>query len=102
MTLPSFRTALGRLQWTGYIEALSFLILLFVAMPIKYIGGNPRPVQVVGMIHGALFMIYVFALIYAGSTYKWSLRVMALGFCAAVVPFGPMIADKKLYREEAV
>ncbi len=102
MKIPSFRSPLGRLQWTGDVEALSFLVLLLIAMPMKYIGGNPYPVQVVGMVHGVLFMVYILALIQASIAYKWSIKVLVLGFCAAIIPFGPIIADKRLYRVDEV
>lgn len=98
----SFRTPLHRLKMVGYLEALSFVVLLLIAMPIKYLGGNPKPVQIIGMLHGVLFMLYVLALIHATTAYAWSMRIFLFGCVAAVIPFGPLVADAKLYPEQQV
>ncbi|MCU0424508.1 MAG: DUF3817 domain-containing protein [Candidatus Kapabacteria bacterium] len=101
MTSFSLKTQLGRLRIIGYAEGVSFLVLLFIAMPIKYIGGNPQPVRVTGMIHGLLFVLYVLQVIQAKIEYEWSIKTLMLGLLASVLPFGPFIADAKIFREAA-
>ena len=51
------KTSIGRLRVIGFWEGVSFLVLLLIAMPLKYIAGNPEPVSIVGMAHGVLFLL---------------------------------------------
>jgi integral membrane protein len=94
----NFSTALGRLRLVGFLEAVSFLMLLGIAMPLKYFAGQPDAVRIVGMVHGGLFLAYVMALVHAHLEYEWPLRRSFFVFVAAFLPFGPFIADRKLLR----
>ena len=58
-----FTTSLGRLRLLALAEGISFLLLLFVTMPLKYVFDYPEPNRVVGLIHGLLFVLYVLAVI---------------------------------------
>lgn len=84
------------LRTSGIIEAASYLILVLIAMPLKYIWGNPMAVRWVGMAHGVLFIIYCIALVRVVAVAKWPLTRGFLYFLVALVPFGPLLADKKL------
>ena len=82
------------------VEAASFLLLLGVAMPLKYMWGMPLAVRIVGMIHGVLFIAYAIALVAAWRAQKWEYdRPLGL-FVAAFIPFGPFVVDAGLKREE--
>jgi integral membrane protein len=96
--LDLLKTQLGRLRIIGFAEGLSFLILLGIAMPLKYFFGLPETVRVVGMAHGLLFVLYVLLVIQVKIEYGWSLRKMLLALLASVVPFGTFWADAKLFR----
>lgn len=91
---------LGRLRVTGILEGLSFIILLAIAMPLKYIAGKPEMVKVVGMAHGLLFVLYIFLTILAKYEYLWSWRKVLLLWGASIVPFGTLYADYKMLRFE--
>ena len=91
-------TALGRLRLTALLEGVSFLVLLLIAMPLKYMAGQPDAVRVVGMAHGVLFVLYVLLLVQQGIARRWSWRTMVLGFVASLVPLGTFWADKKLFQ----
>jgi integral membrane protein len=91
-------TAVGRLRAIGFLEGCSFLILLLIAMPIKYIGKNPEPVNVIGMLHGGLFILYVIALLGAWAKERWPFRTAFFGGLASVVPLGPFIFDRWLAK----
>lgn len=93
------RNSLGRLRVVGFLEGVSFLVLLGIAMPLKYLAGQPEAVRLVGMAHGVLFVLYVLLVIQAGIGYSWSWRKMLLALVVSVVPFGTFWADKKLFRE---
>lgn len=93
-----FDTTLHRLRSVGTWEAISYLLLLGVAMPLKYIWGQPEAVRIVGMAHGVLWMAYIGLAILGQMDYKWSFKVTAWLFIASLLPFGPFVADAKLLR----
>jgi integral membrane protein len=93
-------TTLGRLRITGFLEGSSFLILLLIAMPLKYWMGMPLAVKVIGMAHGLLFILFIFLSTLATFLYKWSLRKMLLLWLSSLVPLGTFYADYKLLRTE--
>lgn len=91
---------LGRLRVTGILEGLSFIILLLIAMPLKYAAGKPQMVSVVGMAHGVLFVLYIFLTVVAKIQYQWSWRKVLLLWVASIVPLGTFYADHKILRYE--
>ncbi len=93
---------IGRLRLVGLFEGVSFLVLLGIAMPLKYAAGQPEAVKYVGWAHGGLFVLYLLALGHVSSETDWPLRKIAVAFFAAVVPFGPFILDRQLRRDEAL
>lgn len=84
------------LRFVGTLEGISFLLLLGLAMPIKYIWGNPIFVKYVGMGHGVLFILFLVMLFVVCHRMKWSLSVFNMGLIAAILPFGPFIFDRKI------
>lgn len=87
---------LKRFRSVGFSEGISYLVLLFIAMPLKYVWMFPLAVKIVGMIHGVLFMFYVALLAKAHMRYKWSWKFSALLFLASLLPFGTFYTDRKL------
>jgi integral membrane protein len=90
---PKFLRAFRRV---AIPEGISFLVLLLVAMPFKYVLGIEWPVKVVGWAHGILFMAYCYYLLRCWIAYRWSFRFVFLAFIAALLPFGPFIIDRRL------
>ncbi len=88
------------LRHTAFAEAISFLILLFVAMPLKYFAGLPIAVKIVGMIHGLLFLVLCWALFRVMTRAKWPLSRGAIIFVAALLPFGPFLVDRRMREYE--
>ena len=86
---------MDRITLLGYIEATSTILLMFVAMPFKYVGGNEILVKILGPIHGVLFMAYV-GMLFLGVGKQWSSRAFAIGFVCAIVPGGPFWFDSRL------
>ena len=95
-----FKTSLGRLRVIGWWEGVSFLVLLGVAMPLKYLAGWPHAVRVVGMAHGVLFLMYLWAAIQAALERNWTWKRTALVLVASLIPAGPFIVDAKILGEE--
>lgn len=93
------KTALGRFRLIGILEGISFLVLLLIAMPLKYYAGLLEVVTVVGMLHGLLFVLYVLAIVYITIVSRWKwVRVLG-ALIAAFVPFGPFVLDYRLRKE---
>ena len=88
--------AFSRFRFISYIEGLSYLILVFIAMPIKYIGDNPYMVKIVGMTHGILFILFMLALFLAKNKYKWDLLLTFKLFVYSLIPFGFLVIEKIL------
>lgn len=89
-----------RFRMTALAEGSSFLLLLFVAMPMKYVMGMPKVVTVVGAIHGILFLAYVAQLAQLRFKHQWDNRFSFFAFLASLLPFGPFIFDKRLRERE--
>lgn len=92
------KDTLGRLRIIGFLEGISFLVLLFIAMPLKYMAGQPMAVKITGMAHGLLFVLYILYVIMAKVEYNWSIKKTVLALLASLVPFGTFWADVKLFR----
>ncbi len=82
----------------GRLEAISFLILLLVAMPMKYMMDMPLAVTYFGWIHGLLFMIYLYLAMIVKGVENWNFARLATAVVAALLPFGPFIFERKLKR----
>jgi integral membrane protein len=93
------KSTLGRLRIVAFLEGVSFLVLLGIAMPLKYLAGIPQAVRVVGMAHGVLFVLFVILLIQAAAERGWSFKKTALGFLSSLIPFGTFYADAKWFRD---
>ena len=92
-----FTTSVGRLRLVGFLEGLSLLILVFVAVPLKYIWNNPELVKTIGPIHGALFLLFVFIALHVGVDRKWSFKETTWKvLLACVIPFGTFYIDSKI------
>jgi integral membrane protein len=94
------RTPVGRLRAAGIIEGVSFLVLLGIAMPLKYFADLPEAVRIVGWVHGILFIGFFIALILARDAMQWSLGWTGLVLVAALLPFGPFVIDGRLRKED--
>ena len=94
-----------KLNWlrkTGIAEGISFLVLLGIAMPIKYILKQPMAVTVVGWVHGVLFVAFLFLAWEYKTDRNKSMKWMAIAFLASIIPTGTFFFDKKLRQEETV
>jgi integral membrane protein len=101
MVTSLMRSYLGQLRIIGFLEGCSFLILLLVAMPLKYIWAMPQAVKVVGMAHGVLFILYILYSVVVAFQQKWSFWTLTLVVLASFVPIGTFIADAKIFSRAA-
>ncbi len=98
---PNPANAIGRVRLCGILEGASFLLLLLVAMPLKYAFDYPLAVRYVGMAHGILFIGYCLLILIAWLEQKLSIPRAALAFGSSLIPFGPFLIDGKLAVDEA-
>ena len=96
------KTSIGRLRLIGISEGISFLVLLGIAMPLKYMFGIPLAVKIVGWLHGALFILYVGAVIQVKIEKDWPTSRAIIAFIAALLPLGTFVFDKSLRKEEEI
>ncbi len=87
---------LRNLRVVGIVEGVSYLVLLFICMPLKYWANMPWPVKVNGWLHGILFVAYGTLLLLAWQQQKWTFRKFFAGGVASLIPFGTFWFDKKI------
>lgn len=101
MVKNNSKKLLHRFRMVGIAEGISFLVLLLIAMPLKYFMHLPEAVKYTGWVHGALFIAFIyFAFEVMGSLQK-SFLWFATAFVAAIIPCGTFILDRQLKRDEA-
>jgi integral membrane protein len=93
--------SLRQLRLVALLEGVSFVALLFIAMPLKYLAGLPLAVRIMGSVHGLLFLMFMVALYQASSERGWPHGRSLLAFVSSIVPFGTFIFDRSLRREIA-
>ena len=83
-------------------EGVSFLTLLFIAMPMKYFMGMPEVVRVVGSIHGVLFLLYIGLWAMLHVRQRWPVMFSLYVLVASIIPFGTFMLDKQLREKKVV
>jgi len=93
-------TPLKSLRLIGFLEGISYLLLLGIAMPLKYLADMPQFIYPIGMAHGVLFVLYVLLVLLNWYQLKWKFSKAFFAGIASLLPFGTFVADKKLFRED--
>lgn len=95
-----FSSALKRFRIISAIEGLSYLILVFIAMPIKYMGDNPYYVKIFGMAHGVLFVLFMISLFETKRKESWNTGFMFQLFVLSLIPFGAFLIENRVKPKE--
>ena len=90
---------LHQFRLIALLEGASFLVLLFVAMPLKYLAGMPLPTRIAGGVHGLLFVLFITALIRVAVGHRWSIGRSLTAFASSILPFGTFVFDRSVRRE---
>lgn len=77
----------------AFLEGVSYILLLFVGVPLKYGMSNPILVKLLGMPHGLLFVAYIALAIFLQTTFKWNTKTFAIILLASLIPFGTFYVD---------
>lgn len=91
---------LHRFRMIGIAEGISFLVLLGIAMPLKYFFKTPEAVKICGWIHGALFITFLWFAFEVMGDLKKGFGWFAKAFAAAIIPLGTFVFDRQLKKEE--
>jgi integral membrane protein len=94
------KSKIGRLRLIGYLEGISLLALIFVAVPMKYFLGNPNLSKLLGPIHGAIFLLFLFNTLSVGVEQNWKFKTTTWKvILACFIPFGTFYIDSKILRK---
>jgi integral membrane protein len=96
---PAVRAALKRYRVIAYVVGVMLLVLVFVAMPLKYLGDDPSAVNVVGPLHGFLYVVYLLGAFDLARRVRWSLGRMVMVALAGTIPFLSFYAERKVSHE---
>lgn len=95
--LQLLKSNVGRLRIIGFLEGVSLLVLVFVAVPLKYYAHNPAMVKTMGPIHGALFLLFIFNTLSVGIEQGWKFKTTTWKvLVACMVPFGTFYIDRRI------
>ena len=100
MTNTELKKLLHRFRMIGIAEGISFLILVLIAMPLKYIFHYPQAVKMFGWAHGVLFVSFIYFAFDVFGSFKKPFSWLVKAGIASVLPFGTFILDKELKKEE--
>jgi len=93
------KTPLGQFRLVSLAEGISYILLMFLAMPLKYLAGEPMLVRIFGTIHGGLFVLFVLTLLLAAFNRAWRLQRVLIAFIASILPFGAFFLERSLRQE---
>nr|WP_314491783.1 DUF3817 domain-containing protein [uncultured Chryseobacterium sp.] len=91
------KTKIGRLRIIGFLEGVSLLVLLCIAVPMKYYFGNPSLTKIMGPIHGTIFLLFLFNTLSVGVEQNWKFKKTTWKvILACFIPFGTFYIDHKI------
>lgn len=93
------KSALGQFRIISIAEGTSYLILLFIAMPLKYMADIPQAVRIVGSLHGFLFIVFAVGLLRVWVEAEWHIGRVLLAFFVSLIPFGAFGFELSLKKE---
>ena len=88
------------LRVISYLEGISYILLLFIAVPIKYYANDPSIVKLLGMPHGLLFVAYVILSLVSSKEYRWNSKKTLIVLISSVIPFGTFYVDYKYFKTD--
>ncbi len=101
MKKDNSKKILHRFRMIGIAEGISFLVLLLIAMPLKYFMQIPEAVKYTGWVHGILFVAFIYCAFEVWGALKKNFFWLIKAFLASIIPFGTFIFDRQLKKEEA-
>lgn len=99
MLIKLLKTKIGRLRIIGFLEGVSLIILVFIAVPLKYEYAHASLTQIMGPIHGALFLLFLLNTFSASIEQKWKAKTTGMVLASCFVPFGTFYIDHKFLKK---
>lgn len=97
-----FKTPLGRLRLVSYMEGISLMVLVGIAVPMKYWAGDPVLVRTVGPVHGILFLLFIVLTLSVAVERQWSFtKTTSKILISCFIPFATFYVDRHILRKEA-
>ena len=84
----------------AFLEGLSYLLLLFFAVPVKYLLFNDYYVRLLGMPHGVLFVLYIICCFMIRKNMNWNVIQFCIVLAASILPFGTFYIERKMLRKQ--
>jgi len=97
--VPSVNSALTRYRVMAYVVGVFLLLLVLVAMPLKYLADNEGPISIIGPMHGFLYMVYLLASLDLAVKSRWSVKKTLWVLIAGTLPFVSFVVERKITRE---
>jgi integral membrane protein len=94
----SIATALRNYRVAAWVTGIGLLVLVFIAMPLKYFFGEPRPVALVGMMHGFLYMAYIVCTLILAERCRWRPLDAVVILLAGTIPIASFVAERQVLR----
>ncbi len=98
MILKLLKTKIGRLRIMGFLEGISLIVLVFIAVPMKYWYDDASLTKMMGPIHGALFLLFLLNTFSAGIEQKWKAKTTGMILASCFIPFGTFYVDYKFLK----
>jgi integral membrane protein len=95
-----FTSSVGILRFVGIVEGISYLVLLAIAMPLKYLLDFHMAVTIIGGLHGFLFVLFAAMVVIVKFKKRWSILWGIWAFFSSIIPFGTFYLDKQLKTKE--
>lgn len=100
MTSNRYFNTLRYIRLIAVMEGISYILLLGIAMPMKYYAGMPEAVKYTGWAHGILFILFMLAILQGRFVLSWTYQRCFYAFIASLVPFGTFVLDRQLKKEQ--
>ena len=95
-------STIGRLRLISFLEGISLLALIGIAVPAKHLYGNPDLVNAIGPVHGVLFLLFIFNTLSVGVEYGWTFKTTTWKvLLACIIPFGTFYINRVILRKMA-
>ncbi len=92
-------SCIHQLSMIGLLEGISYLVLLLIAMPLKYYAGYPEAVKIAGWIHGILFTLFTLSVVRTQRLMYWKYSKTLAALMASILPFGTFVLNRRLKKE---
>ena len=98
-TQTSVKGAFLRYRTLAFVTGTLLILLVFVAIPIKWWGHNKTPVAIIGTAHGFIFMVYLVTALDLGVRLRWPWLKLGLIMLAGTIPFASFVAERRAHND---